>query len=109
MGIKIDEMGNKMDVKTIRAKPDEVILLTYEPEEYQIGQVLDMIEEIKRHYPNNEVLILPQNVQLKTANIDQLLQISDSIDHVIFNLRSKPKITSGRMDLGELWGQMYAT
>ena len=70
-------------IECFRPKPDETLLVRFNPAEDNIDLVCDAVESIGGAFPNNNVLALPKDMELHPIRATELLAIRAQINDLL--------------------------
>lgn len=73
-------------IEKISPHPTEVMTLFYDMRKLHLNQVSNILEMLRNEFPNNKVIVLPDNTSLESCSKDILENIISMITVIIEHL-----------------------
>ena len=70
----------------LEIKDNDLIIIRAPILEYSVAQITQLYGNLSTLYPNNEVIILPDDIAISTATKSELIAMRDQLSKIIENL-----------------------
>ena len=58
--------------KTLYLNENDILVMTFDMLEFDIDEINDIFQEIKKIIPNNKILAIPKGIELSTISIEDI-------------------------------------
>lgn len=75
-----------MITEKLEIKDNDLIIIRAPILEYSVAQITQLFNNLSTLYPNNQIIILPDDIAISTATESELISMRDSLNKIIENL-----------------------
>ena len=84
-------MSTINNIEKISASPNDVIVIRFGYDDIVVDGVRVIYDQVQKVFPENSVIMIPNNVHIESCDKESLMLISSMIDDVIAGIDQKKK------------------